>query len=376
MSVRRPWVANGLLLLASTAMVWLGAEIVLRAVHWTPLRYRVRVRLSSRGDVRLRSNSVVLDCYPNQVAQSFPVDLNRPEVLEHYRALGITDFSAALPDSPWCIEFRYNSLGVRGPEFGPKRAGVKRIVAVGDSFTEGQGVPEGDTYPSLLASRLESAVPGRYEVLNFGQRATDFPELLDLFERALQLSPDLVIYGLCLNDAERSAEYDRRWPRLNDWVMVRRPPIDLEWWNSRLGSFVADRIEQWRIARDTTEWYRGMYGPPNRDGWERTRNDFRRMKDEAESRQARLMVAVWPLLVGLEGRYPFREVHERLAASFERQKIPHQDLLDVLSGQESASLWAHPADRHPNRRANALAAGSMLAMVRSLIDSPGVAAPN
>lgn len=376
MSTRRPWLANLVLLLGTTLVALLCAEGVLRALHWSPERYRVRVRLSSRGDLRLRSNSVVLDCYPSQSRDAFPIDLRRREVQEHYRTLGILDFSPALPESPWCLEFRFNSLGVRGPEYGPKRPGIKRIVVVGDSFTEGQGVREDEVYPSALAAQLEAAAPGRYEVLNFGQRATDFPELYALFERALDLSPDLVIYGLCLNDPARSADYDRRWPRLNDWIMVRRAPVLLGWRDSRLRALVADRLDQRRISRNTSEWYLGMYGAANREGWERTKHDLRRMKQAVESRHAQLLVVVWPLLVDLERGYPFREVHDRLTHVFERQGLAHLDLLRVLQGQETASLWAHPADRHPSGKAHALAAESLAPVVRRLLETPAPAGPS
>ena len=368
----RARLASVLLAGLTTLLVVILMEGGLRAVRWTPEYLRVRIRLSNRGDLRQRRNAVVLDCYPSNPSGAFPVDLRRPEVQEHYRALGIREFAPALPESPYCLEFRFNSLGVRGPEYGPRRPGVKRVVVVGDSFTEGQGVREDEVYPSVLASRLEAVAPGRYEVLNFGQRATDFPELYGLFERALRLSPDLVIYGLCLNDAERGAQYDHRWPRLNDGIMVRRSRVQLGPWNSRLAAFVADRLDRRRIAHDTTEWYLGMYGEANRDGWERTREDLRRMAGAAQARGARLLVVIWPLLVDLEGGYPFGEVHQRLNRFCERQGIPHYDLLDALRGQRSASLWAHPADWHPNGRAHAMAAERLLPLVQELLPaSPG-----
>src|SRR5512144_3412395 len=49
------------------------------------------------------------------------------------------------------IDYQYNSLGMRGPEPSPKRAGTTRIVTLGDSVTLGTGVADENTYPNQLA---------------------------------------------------------------------------------------------------------------------------------------------------------------------------------------------------------------------------------
>ena len=154
------------------------AEVLLRLAGWHPERQPVRVRLANVPDLSQRANALELDCYGSNPRGYFDVDLRRPEVLERYRALGIRDFSAALPKQPWCLEFRFNALAVRGPEYGPRQPGRRRVVVLGDSFTEGQGVREPDVYSSVLQARLEALAPGRYEVLNYGRRGDDFPELL------------------------------------------------------------------------------------------------------------------------------------------------------------------------------------------------------
>jgi len=94
---------------------------------------------------------------------------------------------------------RYNSLGFRGGEWGPKRAGVFRIAVLGDSITYGYGVGEEQAYPALI----ERALGARYrvEVLNLGYAGANSPDILYLADRFLpRLSPDLVLYGVCLND--------------------------------------------------------------------------------------------------------------------------------------------------------------------------------
>jgi lysophospholipase L1-like esterase len=265
---------------------------------------------------------------------------------------------------PHALEFRYNSRGFRGPEFPARRPGVRRLVVVGDSFTEGQGAREADTYVRQLETLLNASEPGSWEVLNLGWRALDFPQLRETFDQALDLDPDVALFGMVLNDGERAPAFDRQWPALNDWIMVRRPPESPSLLRPRLLSFVRDRLETSRIARDTTRWYRDMYGPGNAEGWQRTREDLRAMQQRAAARGVPLLVALWPLLVDLEANYPFADVHDKIGRVCERSSIPFVDLLPVLRGRASSSLWAHPADWHPNALAHRLVAEALAPRVR------------
>jgi len=84
-------------------------------------------------------------------------------------------------------------------EFPPKRAGTSRIIVLGDSLTYGYGIAEADTYPRVLEKLLGDAF--RVEVLNLGVRAAQSEDIARILQRKLpDLRPDLVVYGVCLND--------------------------------------------------------------------------------------------------------------------------------------------------------------------------------
>jgi hypothetical protein len=88
-------------------------------------------------------------------------------------------------------------------------------------------VKGGDTAAFALHRLLDRRAPGRFEVRNCGRRGLDFPELSDAFETILPLEPDVVVYALVLNDAERSAEFQARQGYVNDWILDReRLPDD------------------------------------------------------------------------------------------------------------------------------------------------------
>ena len=272
------------------------------------------------------------------------------------------------------MEFRYNSLRFRDEEFGPKRRGVRRVMVLGDSFTEGQGVKESDTYARVLERRLNETAPGRFEVLNCGRRGDDFPALYDAFRAVLRHDPDIVVYGMVLNDAYQSRGFRARQTLVNDLIMDRRwsllgkPRPEMGRFESRLLASVRDRLETRRTALETTRWYRDMYSEPNREGWERTQGYLREMNRRLRARGARLLVASWPLLVDLEGEDPFAGVASKVARACAAAGIPRHDLRPALAGRPTSSLWVHPLDMHPNEVAHRLAAESLAPVVAALPD--------
>lgn len=84
-------------------------------------------------------------------------------------------------------------------DFPPKRAGTFRIIVLGDSLTYGYGIAEEDTYPRVLEKLLSEAF--RVEVLNLGVSPAQSPDIYRILRRKLpDLRPELVVYGVCLND--------------------------------------------------------------------------------------------------------------------------------------------------------------------------------
>ena len=266
---------------------------------------------------------------------------------------------------PWAVESRYNALRFRDAPLGPKPPGVRRVVILGDSFAEGQGVQEADTLARVLARLLEERTPGRYEVRNCGRRGTDFPEIFEAFEDVLPYEPDLVVYTLTLNDAVQPPGFRERQTYLNDWILDRTnapddPDAPTSFVRPRVFDFVSDRVAAFFTGRETTRWYLDMWSDANREGWERTQEYLREMKRRLNQKGARLLVAPWPLFVGLERGYPFTPAHEAIRGFCTGARIPHHDLLPVFQGRRTTDFWVHPVDHHPNEVAHRRAAESLL----------------
>lgn len=349
---------------ASLFVVGLAAELTLRAAHWSPERYRAPAHVYA---TRAR---VMLDCFPTNPRGYFDVDLRDPDTLRRYADMGMPRLPAVAARAPYAVEVRFNSYRFRDAELSAKPPGVTRVLVLGDSFTEGQGVREADTLPRRL-ERLLNEGGGRYEVRNCARRATDFPSLFRHFQAILAFEPDVVVHAAVLNDAERAPAFEARQKYLNDWIVDQAHWSDeaapsFGFLDSRLAAFAREGVGRWRIGRDTTRWYRDMYGPANAEGWAHTQQYWREMDARMRARGGRFMVMLWPLLVGLDRQYPFADVHRTLDGFFTAAGIAHLDLLPVLQGRHPADLWVYPVDMHPNEEANRLAAESLAPVIRSL----------
>jgi hypothetical protein len=346
------------------------AEVMARAAGLSrPRDFQLTARLV---DPRWRE---LLDCYPSNPRGYFQIDLRDAKARERFLHLVPLRYDAVARRAPFAVAFRYNSQRFRDQEKAPRHPQWRRVVVVGDSFTEGQGVNEPDTLPRRLEALLNTQAPG-WEVRNCGRRATDFPALMDNFEAALELEPDVVVYAMVLNDALRAPEFEARQDYVNDWILDHGQPPDaplpppMRFHESRLLAFVRGRLEAHRVGRETTRWYLEMYGGPNAGGWGETRTLIRDMQRRTRARGARFVLVLWPLLVSTDGRYPFAAIHQEIRRFALSAGIEQLDLLPALRGHATRDLWVHPVDKHPNDLAQRLAAEALAPLLRASQHAP------
>jgi lysophospholipase L1-like esterase len=144
-----------------------------------------------------------------------PMETVRPPGTDDWRLAHITADRYRQPDPLlwWrpVAEPPYNRQGFKGPEVEvPKPAGTVRVVAYGDSNTDGP--PTGD-WPEDLGRLLAAGGAGgggRVEVVNAGVAGyTSRQGLLRFGEEAGRLAPDVVLVSFGWNDLARVAVPDR-----------------------------------------------------------------------------------------------------------------------------------------------------------------------
>jgi len=110
--------------------------------------------------------------------------------------------SFELVRSEYQITERFNSRGVRGPEYSlDKPPGEYRIVIIGDSFAEGITVNFDMLFSEVMKRRLNMAGEQRFEVINLGVAGYSTDQQLLLYRtEGKRYHPDLTILMVYDND--------------------------------------------------------------------------------------------------------------------------------------------------------------------------------
>ncbi len=98
-------------------------------------------------------------------------------------------------------------MGFIGDEVEQKKG--LRIIGIGDSITEGIYLPEDRRYLNIIGKILREKTDRDIEIINgaVGSYNT-WQELALIKERGLILKPDLIIFGICLNDYVKSNPFE------------------------------------------------------------------------------------------------------------------------------------------------------------------------
>lgn len=136
-------------------------------------------------------------------------------------------FSCTRTAAEFSMKFSTNSLGFRGPE--PRSFPAGGVLFIGDSFTSGYGVDDGEEFPALIAQRLSEAGGGTaVPVVNAGTGNTGNGYWLRFLEREFDLyRPRAIVFGFCVNDlldnaVEQLYEVDQHGRLRDSGIMPRQ----------------------------------------------------------------------------------------------------------------------------------------------------------
>jgi hypothetical protein len=252
-----------------------------------------------------------------------------------------------------------NSRGYRDRERAiPKPPGVRRVVSLGDSFAWGASVEFEDAYPQRLERGLSRRRHETWEVVNLalpGMNTVD--EAAQLADEAMAYGPDVVLLGYVLNDSEDSQAAEAR--RKVDWSQPKGPPGLLE--HSALVRLVRGRLWATAENRRRISGYKSMYAD-SAPGWVAARQALKKMGALWRERGVPMVVAIFPLFGNpMDDRYPFPEIHAKVAEAASEAGAKVVDLLPAYRGLRWELLVVNGVDdEHPNEIAHRIAAGVLL----------------
>ena len=244
-----------------------------------------------------------------------------------------------------------------------------KVVAIGDSFTEGQGVRRTDTYSNMLSLLTNDQVRG----FNHGKGGDDIYQVTNRFlAKDFEFKPDVIIYGYCINDIpnfnydialdidnnkERAKEYKNDYPLKWDFINLRTNAVEnsrgklLKFFtdHSNIINYFARQIELKDISRRTTEYYLKTHDEKfNPKGIEKLKEQILKMKAKADEYGAQFTLMIFPIIFWPNGEYPFGPIHEKMRQIAKDLGIDVIDLKDTFLKYPDSELWVHPVDQHPN----------------------------
>ncbi|HZE76303.1 MAG TPA: GDSL-type esterase/lipase family protein [Gemmatimonadales bacterium] len=260
-----------------------------------------------------------------------------------------------------------------------RQPGVRRVIALGDSFTWGSKIASSDsTWPALLEQIL-TQMPGapKTEVINTGRGGYATGNEAELLRRiGWQFDPDLVILQWLDNDAYVTVP-QFGFVATGEKEEIRLvPPEYRTGWIRNSGILVL-------LERALTAYFIGVvefnrkHFAPDSPGWLQEQRDFREIADSAARRCTPALLVVYPYLFPghwtLE-TYPEKDIHRMVAEAGRNAGFQVLDLLPTFlaAGKDLKEWWGTAYDSHPGSGAQLLAArtiASYLEQHRLLADS-------
>jgi len=226
-----------------------------------------------------------------------------------------------------------------------------KILALGDSFTVGQGVRYEDTYVRKL-EKLLAKEGAPITIRNAGVAGFDIEDVCESYhQNSANRYYSLVTYGFVLNDFGLPGMEEIIG---SDYIDTRNDAYQYDPWRRRYASinFLCHCLDTIRLDRMTKKAYLDAFKGQNAsDKFEL----LRRLDRNIQSQGGKFVIVLFPLLHDFHD-YPFQEIHDKIQGFCQENDIPLLDLLPAFRQHTAESLWVHPADHHPNEIAHQIAA--------------------
>ena len=253
------------------------------------------------------------------------------------------------------VDVKINSKGLRDREIPYERApSTVRILMLGDSFTEGWGVPFEQTFSKRI-ERLYAERGMKAEVINAGVGNYDtIMEVSYFLDEGYKYRPDIVVLNYTFNDAEPVPAYSRP-----NWLL--RQCYSCVFVFGRLDVLARDAS----VRPDWKNYYLALYGGGASAGWLAAKAAMRKLAAETRSRRIKLLVATLPELHELKN-YPLQRITDLVREATGEDGVDFIDVLPALQSYDPATLWVSPTDPHPNAKANEAIANTLFRKLETM----------
>ena len=321
--------------------------------------------------------------------------------------LAVTD--STFKDHPYIMHV--NAQGLRSTENVPykKPPGHFRILALGDSFTEGKGVNDDETFCYLVNRQLNQTSNkegATYEVLNSGVDSyAPLLEYLYLKTKGIKFEPDFVVMFYDMSDLIQTRRYLKHADFDREGRVIRvRPQADS--WSFQLSTFMKSRFYFLSILYNSLNdkifgdraRKEAAIGKPTKDSlkfslsadqtpwindWQKVFNDIEATDVFCRERNIGFAVVIYPWghqvnnvewnigrkQYGIPVNYTApAAVADMLVAKLNRRGIDTLNLFPVFRNYQGSERLYYRKDMHWRKEGHTLAAGHVTTFLKSLIE--------
>jgi len=261
------------------------------------------------------------------------------------------------------VEYRTNAQGFRSRELSKsKPEKTKRILALGDSFTWGDGINTDE----LITHHIEVMLGGYeqgIEVINTGKPGINTTEEYARLKKYTPLvQPDMVIVFFFTNDIlQIEPKQTENAGKSSSWRQRLKETL------RRNSKFMAFLYYQYKSV------YAAKFGVPksllpqdyfnlddSKPGWVAFKQAVQDIQKYCDARDIKLLFVTIPTLTSLNENYPYAELRSKVTGYIDERDIPQVDLFNVLAPYEVVDLWVNPENTHWNNKATSVSADAIV----------------
>ena len=231
---------------------------------------------------------------------------------------------------------------------------VFRIVIIGDSIAQGQGVGREESFGRVLEKKL-NAVQNKKKVEVIILALTGYStsqELILLREQAFRYDPDMILWSYVLNDPAHPFFHDAN-GELGRYFYKPRSYL-LHYVSARF--FNARERMRWKALHSEGMEFHVFL---NTVYWDEVKADLGAIGKVSKKKKIPVLFVIHPVFKkdGMFDRYPLTAVHEKLKEYVLLQGLRPLDLLETYQGYRSEQLNLSSEDPwHPNAKGHEVAA--------------------
>ena len=257
------------------------------------------------------------------------------------------------------IEYKTNSLGLRmTQELSPQKlANEKRILALGDSFVWGEGLP----YEDLVTVKMEALLNrdyGEVLVINGGQSGFDTNDELERLKLLMPLcQPDIAIVFFYTNDVVGKDDK-------HSFNLRQNIQESLRTYSKFLGFLYYLFKDKFGIP--TVFLPSDLFNlDDSKPGWIAFRKAAIEIQRECSQNNVQLLFVLIPTLTNLDANYPYAELRTKTNSFLKGIGIPVYDIFDLFAPYRASDLWISLKNTHWNGKGTALASVGIVDFVNT-----------